>query len=192
MSPFLLLPVRVRQLSCRCFQTHLLSWALGTTPGATWSCPTPTPSLPVSCWILPRKHPSSHPFRLSREQLLPALNRSPLCRQCFKYRSDPLIHLLLQTLPNQVLILALAQAQVPASSPAAPIPAFQLLPHGPAGSFLDSVLYWGHCISPPHPTPFTWLAFTFLKVFDETSAPPGSLIDPLTPWPTGEGNGNLV
>lgn len=47
--PLPTLPVRVRQLSRRCFQTHLLSWALGTTPGATWSCPTPTPSLLMSC-----------------------------------------------------------------------------------------------------------------------------------------------
>lgn len=145
--PLPTLPVRVRQLSRRCFQTHLLSWALGTTPGATWSCPTPTPSLPMSCWILPRKHPSSHPFHLSWTAPA-ALSRSLLCRQCSKYGSDPLIHLLLQTLPNQVFILALAQPQIPASSLAAPIPALQLLPHGPAGSFLDSVLYWGHCISP--------------------------------------------
>ena len=70
MSPFLLLPVRVRQLSCGCFQTHLLSWALGTTPGSTWSGPSLTPSLPMSCGFYLGNNPPPHPFHLSRGQLL--------------------------------------------------------------------------------------------------------------------------
>ena len=78
---------------------------------------------PHVLWILPRKQPSSPPLPSLSWTAPTALSRSPLCRQFSKYRSHSLIHLLLQTLPNQVSILALAQAQIPASSLAAPIPA---------------------------------------------------------------------